>query len=961
MDYIDGHNLGEEIARGSYEPESGSGREHRQEGSFQDRIARLMIALCEAVQHAHQHGVIHRDLKPANVLIDRAGEPHLTDFGLARRLDVHSELTMTGQTLGSPHYMPPEQVSGDRKGSSIAGDVYSLGAILYHLLTGRPPYEGATLAEVLRSVVDRPPLPPRTLRPAVDPVMEVICLKCLEKQPARRYASALDLGADLQRWRDGRPILARPVSIPEQFVLWSKRNRALAVALGGLVVTAWTGMALVIGQSARRQRALVDARQSLYMARIQAAQSAYERGNVARARSLLDGMAPARGELDLRGFEWQHLWNVSRDESVLTLSNVSDSPLRGFVVDSAGGTLATGDAHGLLHLYRTADGEYIRSFPAVRGDAYCLDFSPDNQSILVGGAGLTVAVCPASAGQPHRTLAITNPVSWFAFTCVRLASDGETVVACGQPGAGLYVWSLRSPEELARFHPMPGEVRHFSLHPDSRSLAMNMGDDTVRILEVGSMTETRRLSGHRSAVTVVEYSPDGRHLASGEAEGAIRIERLEGGPETKVLPGRHNVVKCLAFTPDGRTLVSGCLDGIIRIWDLGTRAELKSLRGHSAQILSMAMFPDGRRFATASEDGTVKIWDLPERQTRPGFESEPLAWDGDWVRVRFSPDGTRFASQTPHPFHHRLWRADNGLLVASIPGARELGAFSTDSKYFAGGDDQGSIHVLEASTGRGIASWSVSTQRIESVAFSPSGEILAVSGLDGVLHRWDVRTLEKLPSWEGYEGGVQQLVPSPDGSFLAVICREGNVRLRDWRTGRHRASIPHGSEIPRLGIASDGSRLWLSEPMGGAIGVWDTRTGERTHRFGSRMFWGCAPDFSPDGLRIAVPGEHTRVEIRDLPTGTRIMEMNWPGTWPGHVAFSPDSRTVVACDGAGIVRFFNLAIRREVLTLSVPGSFGGANFSPDGKLLVIHNHLRNNLLLRATPPDFADADLRSRP
>ncbi|HWN95433.1 MAG TPA: serine/threonine-protein kinase, partial [Methylomirabilota bacterium] len=283
--------------------------------------AQLMATVARAVHYAHERGILHRDLKPTNILLDSEGQPHLTDFGLAKLLEEDSRLTLTFAVLGTPAYMAPEQAAGKTKDLTTAGDLYSLGAVLYELLTGQPPFSGKTPAEVMHQVVDTEPTPPRKLNPALDEDLETICLKCLEKEPSRRYPSALTLAEELERWLRHEPIQARPSTAWEQSAKWVRRRPGIAslVALvivllvGGVAGTAWQAVrATRHAQAETRLRHHAESnefhlRHTVYAADLTLAAQALERGDDETARLILQPHSGSNSSPDLRGWEWRHL------------------------------------------------------------------------------------------------------------------------------------------------------------------------------------------------------------------------------------------------------------------------------------------------------------------------------------------------------------------------------------------------------------------------------------------------------------------------------------------------------------------------------------------------------------------------------------------------------------------------------------------------------------------------------
>ncbi len=318
MEYVEGRSLAELTRHHSLAP---------------TQAAQYLKTVAEAVHHAHEHGILHRDLKPSNILVDLHDQVKVTDFGLAKRLGTDSELTLTGQLVGSPNYLSPEQAAGRHRALTVRSDVYSLGAVLYQLLTARPPLVGESLQETLVQIREKEAPSPRLLSTGVPRDLETICLKCLQKEPGRRYDSAQALAADLGRFLERKPILARPVSAAGRVWRWCRRNPALAGALVGCALAVVVGFIGIAWQWRRAEAEARVAQRSLYGADMLVAQQALEQSDVGRAKELLDrhrprGKAESRkqkAETDLRGWEWRYLWSQCQSDERFTLFRGSNA------------------------------------------------------------------------------------------------------------------------------------------------------------------------------------------------------------------------------------------------------------------------------------------------------------------------------------------------------------------------------------------------------------------------------------------------------------------------------------------------------------------------------------------------------------------------------------------------------------------------------------------------------------
>jgi len=389
MTFIDGPTLGKALGRKPLPAR---------------RAAQMLITVARAVHFAHQRGVLHRDLKPGNILLDAQGEPHLTDFGLAKFLQKDSTLTQTNAVLGTPAYMSPEQARGDTKAVTTAADVYALGAILYETLTGTPPFAGGTSLETIRQVLEQEPRQPSAFNPEVDRDLETICLKCLEKEAGKRYASAEELAAELSRCLRGEPIEARPVSAPEKLWRWCCRKpgiASLSAATMFLLLAVAIGSPIAVyrinDERQRAEKGETEARQKAYASDMNLAQDALAQNNLGRALELLNRHRPVeKSEIrnlksetqDLRGWEWRYLWQQCQSEARYTLCKKSN-PIFSLAVSPDGQWLAVGEGdEGKLSIWDLQKREEIMRFPADDGPVFAV-FSP-RERLLAFSSGVAL-------------------------------------------------------------------------------------------------------------------------------------------------------------------------------------------------------------------------------------------------------------------------------------------------------------------------------------------------------------------------------------------------------------------------------------------------------------------------------------------------------------------------------------------------------------------------------------------
>jgi WD40 repeat protein/tRNA A-37 threonylcarbamoyl transferase component Bud32 len=909
---------------------------------------RLVAVVARAVHHAHRRGVLHRDLKPANVLLDGDGRPCVADFGLARKVEAEGH-TQSGTVVGTPAYMAPEQARGSR-GLTTSADVYSLGAILYELLTGRTPFEGTAVEVLLRTIQEDPP-PPRRVNPSLDADLEVVTMKCLEKEPARRYESAGALADDLERWLAREPILARPAGRWERLAKWARRRPAAAALLGVsllatvlLVAGLVTGIVMIAGAKRDTDRALdreKEARGKLddslqreqrlaYLSHVGIADRYLVEGNITAALRLLDRC----DRPELRGWEWHFLNHRGRGEP------------RTIRVGTQGeGRIVAGNfAPGEVPLN---EGALVRA----------VAISPDGSLVASGRARSAVTIFDTATGERRAALlGHTGQVMAVAFSPdgVRLASVSGTPARKGE----IKVWDVESGEELWS---APGSQACVAFSPDGRLVAAGAGK-TVRVWNAALGVRQFVLTGSAGGVVAVAFSPDGKYLASADLDTAtpgegghnVRVYDLAMRQQVMAFDGGHHFPQVLAFSPESDRLVWAASDRTRPVvWDLRKSAAVKFPGGragaeHRGGITAVTFSPDGSRMVTGSLDRTVRAWDV-----RTGEET--TSWLGHTAAVwgvSFSRDGRRLATGAADG-EIKLWDAETLPAAATLqPGTPRVSggsnaAFSPDGRRVAASGGDGTVRIYDVSTGRAVLVLPDAGAPV-SLAFSPDGGRLVAA--DGDLRQWDAVTGKRLADLvEKPAVPIRGVVFSPDGKLLAVTDEDGAVRLLDAGTGRETQSFQRKDE--RLGpvaFSPDGRSLAVcanrTDGSDRAVYVWDVESQKEVQVFrGHTLPMQCVA-FSPDGKRVVsgsggwhMPGE---LKMWSVESGEVVLDLRGHAQPVNAVVFHPDGSRLASCafdpnsNRFGEVKLWETATGEELLTLLGSGTrVGGLSFSPDGRRL----------------------------
>ena len=673
----------------------------------------LVARVCDAVQHAHDRGVIHRDLKPANILVEETGQPKVLDFGVARATDADlltaAGLTRTGQLLGTPNYMSPEQVAADPAAIDRRADVYALGVILFELVAHRLPYrlEDRPLAEAARLILEEDPPRLGSLDPELRGDVETIVAKALEKDPARRYPSSAALAEDLRRWLTHEPILARPPSALYHLRKFARRNKALVggvAATGAALVLGLVGTILfAVGEARQRGQAEQNALAALGEKR-EAMFQAYRARIVRRGRGDLQNhdVVDAARQLDaapedLRDWEWRHLRSRLDDStSVIPLPTggigllvpgrdrlrvgiVSEDGLRLTDLDGGAGSIlplrprdphgvtasetrlglrvAVGSEPGVFDLFDEAGRRVGRAGRPLAGGSFRAAMSPDGTRLASPwkqGDWTRLAVLDATSGR-LTAVCEGHPENIWSF---RFSPDGTRLASAGEDRTAR-LWDAATGAPLATFRGHESKVLGVSFSPDGARLLTTSADGTVRQWDAATGREVEPpYDRHSGNVTAAVYSPDGMRVASAGSDRTVRVWQARGRRDVAVLHGHSGNVTAVAFTPDGRRLASVSRpsmlniagDDTIRSWVVDPRATLPVLRGHTSYVYPVAFSPDGRWIASGGWDNTVLLWDAAT-----GEPCAKLPHPGIVHDLAYGPDGTWLVVASLADSRLRIW------------------------------------------------------------------------------------------------------------------------------------------------------------------------------------------------------------------------------------------------------------------------------------------------------------------
>jgi WD40 repeat protein/tRNA A-37 threonylcarbamoyl transferase component Bud32 len=973
MDYVEGRNLAELV---------------RQHPWSATRAARCLRAIAEAVHYAHERGILHRDLKPSNVIVDALDEPHLTDFGLAIQIEGASALTLSGVILGTPSYMAPEQTGGRRAEIGVGTDVYALGAILYELLTGRAPYQGESPLDTIKLVRDADPVSPRRLNPCIPRDLETIALRCLDKEPKRRYGTALELAEDLGRFLRHEPIRARPTQAWEHGLKWIHRNpwKAALAGAGTLAVLAalrlWlevetnqrltalnveltaantraedaqrqtekalTAANLAYAAEARQRMLAEDARDEArlldYVNRILLARQAWEVNNLAEADRLLDTCPD-----EFRHWEWHYLKRLCRSDIAvvarLTESTNGPSPV---AVSPNGTQVASVGSAGEIQVLNLANNQLF-TLPHDHG-TNITSLALAAQSPLLAflswsleSRGALAVVQFDTTNTSLRFQEFTGVMRALAF-----ADNDRLVISAGDDGliawdcaTGARRWQVEVPSGETGLSVVVSRDNQFAAwitgsrlpEKDKYGVPQELMGDAIRIVEAGTGRSRRVITEEFGEVRSINISPDSKRLASGHDGGVVRLWNLEAGIRERSFRHGHGSIDALAFTAAGTGVIAGSGSGMTAYFAISNPEDPTAhlYRLHRGPVRAVCPTPDGSSLLSVGADGTVRRWPIDHQQDglRTPSKGRTLAFLDD-ERLLVS-DGSIHSASSGSPLGQEPWAADWQGDRVSVTHDGEWASL-------------GGVVRPVSPDGPIEGPWSRVTRRAQHhrypAAFGNSGKLFAARGWsDHFTELSEVRILttstwDKIAAWSPTTNGIWDAAFTPDDRHLALAI------------GDYTRNGSQGEGLP------------------GEVQLWDWRESRLVRVFPAMRFsvWGVA--ITRNGQRLASAGglympfrymraePHGEIQVWDLETGKMIFDL--PGV-PDNVftlAFSPDGQRLVAAvgkhgpRGVGLIKIWEMQRGLEVLTLDgFNGPVSGVAFSPNGeRIAAIGSGVRSGML-----------------
>lgn len=884
MKLVDGETLSDAIQRHHAQRRAG----HADRLSL-PRLLNAFVNVCEALAYAHSRGVIHRDLKPQNVVLGGYGEVIVLDWGLAKVMgesdddappialspDAQTDLTRAGATFGTPAYMAPEQAAGRIDLIDPRTDIFGLGAMLFEILTGQPPYLGKDITELLNRIITGEAPRARSVGtrkdgiPFVPAALDTICGKAMAKWRSHRYPTAVELARDVQLWL------------------------------------------------AESSEEAVRTRRLLYVAHMNLAQTAWENNQVGRVRELLEAHRPIEDQEDLRGFEWYY-WNRLCNSALLELKGHT-AAVYCVAFSADGQQLVSCGEDDTVRVWDAITGEEIHSLKGHSEPVINVAFSVDGQRVASASEDETTKIWDANGWRVMLTLKGHSGI----VHSVAFSADGRRLVTASSDKTAK-VWNALSGKHLLTFEEHTDWVHSVAFCQDGQRIASASHDQTVKVWESFSGRTLLTLQGHTGGVNCVAFSADGQRLASGGDDQTVRVWETTSGQESLILMGHSRDVTSVVFSADGRRLASSSSDQTVKIWDTSSGRELFTIKGHSGRVARVTFSSGGDRLATASEDTTVRVWPTVNNQT-------PFTLKGHFSvvsSVAFSSDGQRLASASlngmvkvwmlatnPHGMTSGQEMFTLKACSEAFPYAFDRGwgttvAFAPNGLQLASGVQDHRVKVWDMTSGLELFTLSGHAGPVTTVAYSADGKSLASGSCDQTLRLCNLASQE-VTILTGHSAAVRSVAFSRDGKYLASASQDGTVKVWNATSGQLKLTLrEHNAPVYSVAFSRDGQQM-ASAGADNTVRVWDSATGEQLMILKGHTECVNSAAFSPNGQRLVSASSDRTVKVWDAVTSQEMLTLTGHTESVSSVAFSPDGKRLASASHDQTVKIWNATPRNR--------------------------------------------------
>ncbi len=893
---------------------------HTSNGWFQ-RVVRIGVCVAEGLHYAHDCGITHRDIKPSNLLVDSEGKVWITDFGLAQ-IETAPALTRTMDVIGTLRYMSPEQASGKQSVIDHRTDVYSLGVTLYELLTLETPFSGRDSATLLKQLAEVEPRPLRALNQAVPVDLETIVMKAIAKTPDERYASAQVFADDLQRFSEGRPILARKAGPVLKTRKWMRRHPAvigLAVAVAVVLVVGLTvsnllvanalGVAEVRRAEAEQQTNRAD--RHLYLAHMRLAKQDWQSGQIGRMRGLLDSHVPASGETDRRGWEWHYLNGLCQN-SLATFAGHTDK-VYALSVSPDGTRMATASADHRVIVWDVESQRKLLTLYGHESPVYSVAWSPKGDRIASGDQRGRILVWDVGTAKIIRQYMLPSHIYAVGW------SPDANFLCAGNHAGTIRIWEAESGRQVRDLNARIGTrnmgmIRSLSWSRDGKRIAVGENHlGHVQIWDALAGRLEQSIDAHNHVVSDLAWSPDSSRLATISADQRMFVwSASDWTKQLSIEPAHDGEARALAWSSDGKALVSGGDDGIVKLWNAESGELLVERRGHFGPVHAVSWLAKTGQMFSASADGTAKLWSAEGQQdfVELGGRSR-LAWDPDGSLLAIRPllreetnESAEVATQRPclrvmDPYAQRvlyeLVNIDTSIWCIDW----------SNTGHIAAGASGGNVHVWDTNNNNLTVLQSIHEEQVRpenqvrTVAWSPDSRLLARTGADNNVVIWDVPAGQQVRTLTGHREWINSAAWSPDGKWLATVDFAQQVKVWELATGREKLNLRlHPFETDgasgQYSVAwSPDGRYLAAGSCEGVIVVWDATNGREVRVMRGHNANVRSVAWHPDGTRLASGSLDRTVRVWNVATGEELLTFS-VGTPVHCVEWSPDGRSLAS-------------------------------------------------------------------